>query len=334
MSSKNQQITVGELVARFLEACGIQAAFGVISIHNMPILDAIGCRGEMRFVPARGEAGALNMADAYARVTDGLGVAFTSTGTAAGNAAGALVEAITAGSPVLHITGQIESQHIGRDRAYIHEAPAQPEMLAAVSKAVYTIMSPGDALATLRQAACEAMTAPRGPVSVEIPVDVQGMMIDLPGDISPLPVEQPPSDPDALAALLEKAAVAKKPMLLLGGGARGAAAEATRLAHLGFGIVTSTNGRATVPEDLPHSLGAFNVGSDVESVYADCDLLIVVGSRLRSNETWTYKLKLPISLVIVDVDPRAADRIYESELFVRGDSRQVLAKLADELEGE
>jgi len=55
MSSRNEQITVGELVARFLEACDVRAAFGVISIHNMPILDAIGKRGEMRFIPARGK---------------------------------------------------------------------------------------------------------------------------------------------------------------------------------------------------------------------------------------------------------------------------------------
>ena len=85
-------ITVGELVARFLEACGVKAAFGVISIHNMPILDAFHTRGQLRFVSARGEAGACNMADAYARVSGVLGVCVTSTGTGCGNAAGAMVE--------------------------------------------------------------------------------------------------------------------------------------------------------------------------------------------------------------------------------------------------
>ena len=68
--------------------------------------DAIGRRGRIRFVTARGEAGALNMADAHARVGGTVGVCVTSTGTGAGNAAGALVEAQTAGSPVLHLTGQ------------------------------------------------------------------------------------------------------------------------------------------------------------------------------------------------------------------------------------
>ena len=108
MSATTERITVGELAARFLEACGVKAAFGVISIHNMPILDAFHRRQTIRFVSARGEAGACNMADAYARVTGTLGVCVTSTGTGCGNAAGAMVEAITAGTPLLHLTGQIE----------------------------------------------------------------------------------------------------------------------------------------------------------------------------------------------------------------------------------
>ncbi len=98
----SQHITVGELAARFLEACGVRTAFGVISIHNMPILDAFHRRGQIRFVSARGEAGACNMADAAARVSGALGVCVTSTGTGCGNAAGAMVEALTAGTPLLH----------------------------------------------------------------------------------------------------------------------------------------------------------------------------------------------------------------------------------------
>lgn len=114
MRNEQQQVTVGYAIAAFLEQCGVKAAFGVISIHNMPILDAMGERGKIRFVPARGEAGGTNMADACARTTGGLGVCLTSTGTAAGNAAGAMVEALTAGTPLLHLTGQIETPYLTR----------------------------------------------------------------------------------------------------------------------------------------------------------------------------------------------------------------------------
>ena len=78
-----EEILVGDLVAEFLQAAGVTTAFGVVSVHNIPMLDGIGRRNAIRFVPARGEMGAGHMADAYARANTGLGVAFTSTGPGA-----------------------------------------------------------------------------------------------------------------------------------------------------------------------------------------------------------------------------------------------------------
>src|SRR5215475_4207088 len=164
---------VGDLIAHALADIGVTTVFGVISIHNMPILDAVFRQQRIRFVPARGEAGAMNMADAAARISRGLGVVITSTGTAAGNAAGSQVEALTAGSPVLHITSQIDRPFMDRDRAAIHDVPRQPDMLKSVSKAYFRIWDARTAAATLAAAVEAALTAPRGPVSLEIPIDVQ-----------------------------------------------------------------------------------------------------------------------------------------------------------------
>ncbi|MBN8901291.1 MAG: hypothetical protein J0H57_09680, partial [Rhodospirillales bacterium] len=66
--------TVGDLVAEFLAACGVTTAFGIASVHNIPMLDAIGRRNTIRFMMARGELGGAHMADGYARVNGGLGV--------------------------------------------------------------------------------------------------------------------------------------------------------------------------------------------------------------------------------------------------------------------
>ena len=164
---------VGDLVAHALAEIGVTTVFGVISIHNMPILDAIARHNRIRFVPARGEAGAMNMADAYARVSRSLGVVITSTGTAAGNAAGSQVEALTAGSPVLHITSQIDRPYMDRDRAAIHDVPRQADMLRAISKAYFRVWEGRTAVGMVEAAARAALTAPRGPVSLEIPIDVQ-----------------------------------------------------------------------------------------------------------------------------------------------------------------
>lgn len=326
--------TVGELIVRLLEHWGISHVFGVISIHNMPILDPLGERGRIRYISARGEAGALNMADAHARVSGNLGVAFTSTGTAAGNAAGAMVEALTAGSPVLHITGQVELEHLDRNRAYIHEAPAQLDMLKAVSKAAFRVTSPAELVAVMVEAAETALSAPTGPVSIEIPVDVQladmAMPVTLPA-LAPRRLPTASADIDRLAALLRSA---KRPMLMLGGGARGSEAAATQWADKGMGIVTTTNGRGIVPETHPMSVGAFNCTPQIQQLYDDCDLLIVAGSRLRSNETWTYQLRLPAATVVIDSDASADGRTYANQLFIHGDVRDTLAGLIDRIGDE
>lgn len=325
--------TVGDLVAAFLEANGIDNAFGVISIHNMPMLDAIGRRNRVRFVAARGEAGALNMADAATRATGVPAAAITSTGTGAGNAAGALIEAQTAGVPLLHLTGQIETAFYGRGAGYIHEAADQMGVLRAVSKAAFHIGSADEAEAQLKQALQTARTAPAGPVSIEIPIDVQNAEASWSDDLAVEPAPPLAPDSEALDALADELADARRPLLWLGAGARHAGAEARKLADMGFAVITSTQGRAIVPENHPGSLGAFTVQKAVEELYATCDHMLIAGSRLRGNETLKYKIRLPERRTQIDVDPGAENRSYTTSRFLLADSRLVLQGLIDRLEG-
>ncbi len=328
-----EQPTAGEVLVAFLETCEVKSAFGVISIHNMPVLDAIARRNALRFVPARTEAGAVSMADANARVSGGIGVAVTSTGTAAGNACGAMVEALTAGTPVLHITGQIEVDYLDRNRGYIHEARDQLAMLRSVSKAAWRIWSPDTLLGILKEAVRTALTPPTGPVSIEIPIDVQEALMDWPADFMPVEVPLPLPTETALDALADALAEARRPMVWLGGGARHAGFGAAKLAEYGFGVVTSVQGRGSVPEDFAMSLGAFNLQPAIEEFYRSCDAMLVVGSRLRGNETLKYTLDLPRPLYQIDADPAAENRSYKTNRFVHGDSAITLAGLAKRLEG-
>lgn len=328
--------TVGDFIARYLADIGVKTMFGVISIHNMPILDAVARQGRIRFVPARGEAGAMNMADAYARVSGGLGVCLTSTGTAAGNAAGAQAEALTAGSRVLHITSQVDLAYADRDRAAIHDVPRQSEMLRGVSKAVFRMWDANGAIGALTAAVSTALSAPSGPVSLEIPVDVQRNLATPQGKFhAPEPVRPRASDA-VIAEIAGYLMAAKRPLLWLGGGARSAVAEATELMRRGVGIVTSTNGRGVVSEEEAATLGAFNMGPEAAELYRSCDLMIVVGSRLRGNETRNNDMPLPQPLIQIDADAAQGGRNYPVKLFAHGDAadtlRRVLALLPKKLD--
>ena len=333
MSADNT--SVGDLVAAFLHQCQVATAFGVISIHNMPVLDAFARRQQIRFIPSRGEAGAVNMADANARVSGTLGVAVTSTGTGAGNAAGALVEAMTASTPLLHLTGQIETDYLDLNKGYIHEARDQLAMLQAVGKAAFRVRTPESALGILKESVRIALTPPCGPVSIEIPIDIQKAQLKdhWPNDLTPLPISQTVIDNAAITRVAERLANCRRPMLWLGGGARKAGSAVKKLADLGFGIVTSVQGRGILAEDDSRSLGAFNAQPAIEAFYQSCDAMLVVGSRLRSNETLKYTLQLPQPLIQIDIDPQAAHRNYPVDDFICGDSAEVLTALAESLDG-
>jgi acetolactate synthase-1/2/3 large subunit len=325
------ELPVGDLIAEALADAGVTTVFGVVSIHNMPILDGILRQGRIRFVPARGEAGAMNMADAYARVSRSLGVVITSTGTAAGNAAGAQVEALTAGSPVLHITTQVDVAFMDRDRAAIHDVPRQPDMLKAVSKAYFRIWEARGALATLEAAMSAALSAPSGPVSLEIPVDVQRGLAPRPVAPSRPAIVRVAPDAAKLDVAARLIASARRPLIFLGGGARGAAEAATTLVDRGFAAVTSTNGRAVVPEDHPRSLGAFNMTPEAQALYDRADLVLVVGTRLRGNETRNNLLRLPRPTIQIDADATQGGRNYPVDLFIHGDAAAALEGLVARL---
>lgn len=328
---------VGDLVAEFLAAAGVTTAFGIVSVHNIPMLDAIGRRNAIRFIPARGEMGGAHMADGYARASGGLGVMFSSTGPGAANTVPSLVEAGFAGSPVLHITGQTATRFLGGDTGAVHDLPGQGAMLAAVCKSVHRPLKAGDVFGCLVEAATNALSAPRGPVSVEIPSDLQMQAVDRPAELDSLVLQPrlPYTDDAALDAAAALLADAKRPMLWLGNGARDAGPQALALLALGFGAVSSWNGRGIVSEDHPRTFGAMhgNGAPEIEAFYADVDVMVAVGSRLRGHETLDGTLRLPTRLVQVDLDPNANGRTYKSEAFVQGDAAIVLAGLADRLAG-
>ncbi|MBN9114194.1 MAG: thiamine pyrophosphate-binding protein, partial [Pandoraea sp.] len=227
----------------------------------------------------------------------------------------------------------IETEFLDRDLAYIHEAPDQLSMLHAISKAAYRVRCVDTALSTVREAVRAALTAPAGPVSVEIPIDIQAAEIEWPADLAAPHITVPTHDDARVAELADKLAAAHRPMLWLGGGARGAEAAVKRLVDMGFGVVTSVQGRGIVPEDHAATLGAFNIHPTVETFYKSCDAVLVVGSRLRGNETLKYKLALPRPLYRVDADGLADGRGYRNDLFIQGDAARVLNALADRLQG-
>ncbi|MFE7170022.1 thiamine pyrophosphate-binding protein [Streptomyces sp. NPDC057616] len=319
----------GELLAAHLTSLGIDAVFGIVSVHNLPLVEAIEADPGLRFVPVRHEATAVNAADAYGRARGSIGCALTSTGTGAGNAAGSLVEALSSGTAVLHVTGQVESARLGSGRGFIHETKDQLGMLTAVSKYAATVTSTRDAGRILREASVAALTAPGGPASVEWPIDLQYAAQEDDGS-AVTAAEAPVPDAAELAAACELLGSARRPLVWAGGGANTARAELLALVEAtGAGLLTSNSGRGSVPEDHPQVIGNFATTPAGRALLKDADVLVTVGTHFRSNETADYGLELPAAHLQIDIESAALGRVYPARHALHGAAAAVLPWLTE-----
>ena len=328
---------IGDLVSEFLYQMNVKDVFGVVSVHNIPMLDAIGRRNYIKMIPARGEMGAGHMADGYARTKNGLGVVFTSTGPGAANAAGSIVEARFAGSPVLHFTGQTATDNLDKNQGTVHDVYDQLGMLKSISKKAIRISNADDALTQLMEAVTIALTPPMVPVSIEIPIDIQRTNIERPSMLDQIKLPTinlqigDTSSVDQIESIIK---TSKRKILWVGNGGKYAKDEVEKFIEMGFAVVTSTLGKGVVPESDKMSFGAFNAVPLIEDFYQTLDLMIVVGSRLRGHETRDMSLKLPHNIIQIDIDPDAEERTYKTNLFHCGDAKKVLGELADRLSNQ
>ena len=120
----------------------------------------------------------------------------------------------------------------------------------------------------------------------------------------------------------------------MGNGCKFARDEVRKFINMGFALVTSTQGRGVIPESSHMSLGAFNAVPLIEEFYKTIDLMIVVGSRLRGHETRDMSLKLPDNIIQIDIDPKAENRTYKTDLFHCGDAKKVLGELSNRLSNQ
>lgn len=336
MTLQNQmEFTTADAVVQELVRAGVETVFGIVSIHNMPIYDAILREGSIHLVCSRGEGGAVNMADGYARATGKLGVVITSTGTGAGNAAGSLIEAWAAGVPLLHLTGEVASPYLGTGRGYIHECKDQLSMMEGSCKKAMRLRKPEQTAAIVRQAIQDAFAAPSGPVTLEIPIDFQSAIIPN-HSIEEIRILAPTnhSIPYLPEEAITKISNAKRPVLWAGGGVitSGASKEVQELAEMiGAAVITSQSGKGSIPEDHSQCIGHFAAHDLTKKLLKESDLLISIGVRFRGNETSNWKVVVPTEHIAIDADWQAINRNYAASYGLVGDAKQIVRLLIQDL---
>ncbi|MFP3508507.1 thiamine pyrophosphate-binding protein [Peribacillus sp. SIMBA_075] len=331
------EFTVADAIVKELVQAEVDVVYGIVSIHNMPIYDAMLREGSIRMVTSRGESGAVNMADAYARATGKLGVVLTSTGAGAGNGAGSLTETWNSGTPLLHITGEADSNYIGTDQRYIHEAKDQLKMMEGANKTAYLLKRPKQITPFMRKAIKEALSVPTGPVTISIPTNFQAQIIPQNQLIDVETVQNPEVKINIPTDVVEKIATAKRPVIWAGNGviASGASEELQALVDLiQPAVVTSESGKGSIPENHPLCIGNFAVTPQMEELLKKSDLLISIGVRFRGSETYSWTLPVPENHINIDLNPNAFNRNFDTLYTLVGDAKAVLHEINSALKNK
>ena len=326
-------MTTAEAAIARLEAHGVRHAFGIPGTHNLPLYRAL-AGSAIEHLSPRHEQGAGFAADGYARAGGVPAVCIATSGPGVLNLATAAATATADSVPMLILAPGMSDSVLGADTGYLHESPDQLGAMAGVTASAVRAADPRGVAAAIDAAFAGFSSGRPRPAYVEIPLDA--MEASGPPPREPEPPPSPPApDDDAVAAAAALLSDAASAAIVLGGGASGAAPEALELARvLGAPAVTTANGKGTVPEDDPLSLGASIRLRGAQRFLAECDVVLAVGTELAESDLWRDPpLPLGGELIRIDVDPAQRDKNAPAAVAIVADAAVALRALLARLHG-
>ncbi len=330
-----------DIFLRYLKAEGARVVFGVPGGLLHPFFAAIEIDPDIDLVVAKHEEGAAFMADGYARAGRCLSVCAGTGGPGATNLLTGVAVAFSDGVPLLVVTGQAPSYSLGKGAA--QETPPEDidivSMFRPVTKYSAMVPSPGRLGHHLRRALRLALTPPRGPVHLNVPVDFWEQAAE-PEEGFFDPATYRPRVTSFDRALVQAAShqlvTAERPVILVGSGCASAGAEEQLIALAELvpaRVCTTPRAKGVFPENHPLSLGVLGFAGHRtarDTVLGDqVDVLMTIGASL--NETTTYNwhagLRPSRSLIQIDVAVDRLGRNYPVDIPIVGDAQSVLIEL-------
>ncbi|MEU6303200.1 thiamine pyrophosphate-binding protein [Streptomyces chartreusis] len=322
----------GDLVVETLAALGTTTVFGLPGQHALGMFDALR-RSDLRYIGLRVENNAGFAADAYGRLTGEAAPLLLSTGPGALTSLAALQEAAAASAPVLAISSQVPTAGLGGGRhGYLHELPDQAASFRGVVKSVHTVRTQSQIPSAIEAAWKSALTAPHGPVWVEIPQDVLLAETSIPvvtgGDAFP---EELPPRPELTAVAADLLSKAARPAIIAGGGVvrADASGKLRQLAELiQAPVVTTPGGKGAFPWNNPLSLQSWIEDRHTTDFLEDADVLLVVGSGLGELSSNYHTFKPRGRVVQIEADLGKLESNHPA-LGIHADARLALQALLE-----
>ncbi len=318
-------LTGGEAAVKTLITHGIHTLFGLPGVQNDWLYNALhDAQDQIRVIHTRHEQGAGYMALGYALASGEIGVFNVVPGPGLLNASAALATAYGLNAPVLCLTGQIPTRHIGQGKGVLHEIPDQLAILRGLTKWAERASSAADVPGLLYAAFAELRNGRPRPVALEIPMDVLAERGAVELAARPAPTTHPQPDPDLIEQAAKALGKAKRPLIFVGSGAQNVSAEVRQLATMleapvvgyrtGMGIM---DGRSYLSLHLPPA----------HELWKTADAVLLIGSHARETLGWGSDDQM--TLIKIDIDPATHDLFHKPHIALTARAEETLPLLLE-----
>ena len=327
MIKTGSQILVDALIRE-----GAEYVFGIPGGAVLPLFDAL-FDSPIKFILTRHEQGAGHAADGYARATGKVGICLVTSGPGATNLTTAIATAHMDSIPIVAITGQVKTFLIGNDA--FQEADIIG-ITRPITKHSYLVKDIKDLARVVKEAFFIANTGRRGPVLIDLPVDVTMEKCE---EVIPTEVDLPGYKPRyegnirQIMIAAEEINSSKQPVVYTGGGiiASESSKELLEFAEKGnLPVTTTLMGLGGFPEDHHLSLGMLGMHGTAYANFAvtESDVLVAIGARFDDRITGKIDEFAPHAKIIhIDIDPASISKSIRVDIPVVGDAKNILQEL-------
>lgn len=314
---------------------GVKEIFGYPGGVVLPLYDALYLQNDIKHYLVRHEQAAVHAAEGYARASGKVGVAVVTSGPGACNTITGLANAYYDGTPLILITGQVNSKLIGADA--FQEADVVG-ITRSCCKHNYLVKDVKDLARIIKEAFYIATTGKKGPVVIDIPVDIFNAKctFEYPKNVelvgyNPNYKGHPIQIQKALDALFE----AKRPVIISGGGvmASNASEELKEIAtKLQIPVVHTLMGTGTYPDSLETSLGMMGMHGNycANLTVANADVIFAIGTRFSDRITGCLnKFARDAQVIHIDIDPCSISKNVKASIPIVGDIKNVLSLMIE-----
>ena len=319
------------------KADGLNFMFGNPGTVEQGFLDAADNASDFTYILSLQETVAAGIADGYARATGGAALLQLHSGVGLGNGIGMLYQSMRGHTPLVVVAGDAGVQYDVMDAQMASDLVA---MARPVTKHATRVTDPASVLRTIRRAVKIALTPPRGPVFVALPMDV----LDAPNYEPVLPTAVPRTDAaPAEAAVAEAAAMlaaARRPLILAGDGVSlaGAQPELTAVAELlGADVWDVDYSEVTMAASHPLHRGATGhmFGEHSKDLVKDADAVLIVGTYVFPEVFPALESPFAQGAKVIHIDLNAYEiaKNHPVDLGIVADPKPALRSLVAALRG-